>query len=307
MVEKISEGAPKDFETAVSELTDTKKQLRKSFLGNAGIIIGVFLIFVVMTVSLTDISITTIDDVSKLAVRYTVILFVSYQMYVNTADSGSKRGLLNQAYIDSEAVYLRLKKEIIDGDHQAKLPGWCADYIKRELVHTRTVIVANIGMSYDELLPYLAKGEEAVKTDPKLSKIQKKTICKAITVKPVKLTPAMIMSKDGLGNRSPLGLNPRTKRNIMFGWKLATSSMVTAFIVLVAFEVIFNPTADTIVYMVASVLPVILNGVGGYVFGYENIVYDTSEYMGAQSAVIKQFLKEICDGDKDCRTDEKGV
>ena len=283
----------KDFHQTIIELDDTKKQFRKAFLGNAGIIVGVFLAFVAAVTTLTDIRITSFGDVANLGMRYCVLLFVTYQMYVNTADSGSRRGLLTDTYLEAQSKYNEMKGKIISAGLQNLLPRFCAKYIKRELESTRTVIVATIGMSYEELVPYLSRDEESVKADKSLSKIQKKVICKAMKVKPIRLTPDMIMQQENGGRRAPLGLSPKQKKSIMFGWKFATTAITAGFVVSLAFDVILNPTPENIMYMLVSCVPIVLNGFTGYKFGYENIIFDTVDYRNAQSAVIEEFLWDM--------------
>ena len=288
----------KDFHETIVELNDTKKHFRKAFLGNAGIIIGVFLAFVAAVTTLTDIKITSFGDVANLGMRYFVLLFVTYQMYVNTADSGSRRGVLTDVYRDSQAKYNELKGKIISAGLQSLLPKFCTEYIKRELKNARTVIVATIGMSHEDLEPYLTKSEKDIDEDKTLSKVQKKIIKKALRVKPIKLTPDMIMQQGSHGKRSPLGITPKQKKQIAFGGKFVTTAITAAFVVSLAFEVILNPTTENVIYMLVSCVPVTLNGFTGYKFGYENIVFDTVDYTDAQCSVIEEFLQEVGYGNK---------
>ena len=283
----------KDFHEAVVELNDQKKQFRRAFLGNAGIIVGVFLALVAAATMLTEIKITSFGDIASLGIKYFVLLFISYQMYVNTSDSGTRRGLLNENYLKTQSEYGKLKAKIIEGGLQNKLPGFCAEYIKRELENTRTVIVATIGMSYEELVPYLTRGEDDVKKDKALSRVQRRIILKAVRVTPIRLTPDMIMQQGGTGKRSPLGMNPRQKKAIAFGTKFVTTAITTIFIASLTYEVIINPTTATFIYMLVCMVPIALNGFSGYKMGYENIIFDTVEYTEAQSLVIEEFLQEV--------------
>ena len=297
----------KDFHDAVVELNDTKKQFRKAFLGNAGIVVGVFLAFVAAVTMLTDIRITSFGDLASLGIRYFVLLFTSYQMYVNTSDSGIRRGLLSDEYINSQEHYKKLKGEILKAGLQNRLPKYCADYIKRELVNTRTVIVATIGYSYEDFEPYLSRDYNDIRKDPKLSRVQKKIIIKAAKVMPIKLTPEMIMQLGHNGKRSPIGMNPVTKRNITRGVKLVATALTTVFVASLAFEVILNPTLENFVYMLVCTVPIVLNGFTGYKMGYENIIFDTVEYTEAQALVIQDFLQEEGYGHQGECSDKEGV
>ena len=290
MIDKIVDDDHKSVEGSVLEFEDSKKKFKKSFLGYAGIVVGVFLVFVVIVMTMTDIQITSINDFEEIAIQFFALLFVSYQMYVNTVDSGSRAGLETKTYITSKSTYNKLRDEIIDQGLQGLLPKFCADYIRRELEHTRTVILANIGMSYEDFIPYLLAGKDDVKKDAKLSKAQKKAIIKAIKVSPIKLTPEMIMH-GGYGRRSPLGMNPKDKKTINFIFKFVTSAFISLFFGLLAIKFVREPTIEMAVYIITRLVPVILNGVGGYIFGYENIIVDTVGFMDNQSAIIEEFKK----------------
>lgn len=280
----------KGIEEAVHDFKDTKTEFKKSFLGSAGIIVGIFLTAVVILMTMADVRITTIEDFADLAKNFFLLLFVSYQIYVNFADSGKRAGLKTEDYRNSKDEYSRLRNEVIDNGLQALLPEFCAEYIERELIHTRTVIVANIGMGYKEFIPYLKLGKEGVRKDKVLSKAQKRAIIKAIEVKPIKLTPDMIMHGEKVG-RSPLGLSPKEKRFWNYLFKLLSSMLMCLFFGVLAFEFVREPTWETAIFIITRLVPVILNAVSGYVFGYENIIFDTVGYMNNQSALIEEFKK----------------
>ncbi len=291
-MEKIASDEQKSLEEAVIDMNNTTTRLKKSFLGISGIIVGVFLVFVVALMTVTDVKIASINDFAEIALDFFALLFVSYQLYVNAADSGKRAGLESNKYLAAHNKYTALRNMIVDNGLQSLLPGFCADYIQRELVHTRTIIVANIGMGYDEFLDYLKAGKDAVKKDKTLSRAQKRAITKAIAVAPIRLTPNMIM-RGGEGRRSPLGMSPETKKIINFAFKLASTAIISLFIGLLVFEVAMRPTVDAAIYIIVRMVPIILNGFTGYKFGYENIIFDASGYMDDQSAVIEEFKQYV--------------
>ena len=159
-------------------------------------------------------------------------------------------------------------------------------------------------MGYNEFIPYLKLGKEGVRKDKGLSKAQKKAIIKAIEVRPIKLTPDMIMHGEK-NRRSPLGVSPKEKRIWNYTFKLISSILMCWFFGALAAELVREPTLDTAIFIITRLVPVILNAVSGYIFGYENIIFDTVGYMNNQSALIEEFKKYEPEEEKEKEKAEK--
>ena len=191
-----------------------KKKFAKSFLNNAGIFVGVLLMFAVVVVVTTDIRLTSFEEIAALGLDFFLLLFVSYSMYVNCSDSGMRAGLQSETYTGGLSAFETLKKHIIDTKMQARLGEFCCHYITEELRNSRTTVLAIVGFSYEEYMEkYVGKDDETIQKDKTLSKAQKKAIIKANGIEPVKLTPEMIMKRGrGSSRRAPLGMTPETKK-----------------------------------------------------------------------------------------------
>ena len=89
------------FEQAVVSEHNQKKKVAKSLLNNAGIFVGVFLIFAVIVIVTTDIRLTSFEQIAALGLDFFLLLFCSYSMYVNASDSGMRHGLQSELYTSS--------------------------------------------------------------------------------------------------------------------------------------------------------------------------------------------------------------
>lgn len=289
----------RDLESLVLAEQKFKKKFLGSFLDVAGVSVSLFLIFAVIVITTTDIQICTFEDFAGFTLDFFLLLFCSYTMYVNSADSGTRAGLKTESYKKAIASFAARKQEIIDGKHQEKLPEFCYRFITRELYNTRNAILAIIGFPYSEFeRDWLGKTEKEVNAS-ELSEGQKRAVIRANATAPIKLTPEMMMKRGKNGTRrEPLGTTPEEKKTtnfiVRFFMTLATA-VITSMIVL---EAVADPTWAMFVECVVKLLTIVMNGAMGYKFGYENIVIDTVEYMEDQEDLLRQALEYFTEAPK---------
>ncbi len=281
------------FEQSIVAEHNTKKKVTKSLLNNAGIFVGVFLIFAVVVIVTTDIRITSFEEIAALGLDFFLLLFCSYSMYVNASDSGMRHGLQSDLYLDSLDRFSDKKKTIIDAQRQTRLHEFCRYYIDDELKNARMSVLAVVGFSYKEYRrKWLGLDDETIESDPKLSKTQKAAIIKANSIKPVRLTPEMIMKRGrGSSRRAPLGTKPETKKSIRFGTKFVTTFLISLILSIIVLDLAVEPTWVIFASCMLKLLAVVINGFTGYKFGYENIVFDTVNYMDDQTDLMNQAMQ----------------
>lgn len=286
---------PKDVGQAVERVGKTQRKVTRNILNNAGTIVGIFIIFVVIVVFTTDIKLTGAMKWAELSLVFFILLFCSYSMYVNYASSGTRAGKNSETFINSYTNYDTTKKKIVENKYQTRLPEFCRYYIKEELTNARNAILSEVGIDFDTYLKeYIGKDKTYLETDNKLSKSQIEAILKANAVKPIKLTPEMIMKRGrGNGSRNPLGIKPETKKKIHLSTKFTTTAITSFITGVIVLDVIINPTWATFAACCLKVLLVVLNGFMGYKMGYENIVVDTVEYMNDQVDLMNQLIQYI--------------
>lgn len=282
----------KKLERMVLAEQELKKKIFGSFFEIAGVCTSIFIVIAVILITTTDISICTFEDFAGFTLDFFLLLFCSYAMYVNCADTGMRAGLKTDIYTNARDAFNERKKEIIGRKMQVRLPEFCHYYIVTELYNARNGILAIIGYPYSSFeSQWLGKTAEEVNAG-ELTTGQKKAIIKANATEPIKLTPEMIMKRGRSGERrEPLGTTPEQKKTNNFILRFCTTLLTAVITSMIALEAISQPTWTVIVTCVIKLLAIVMNGTLGYKFGYENIVIDTVEYMENQEGLMRQAIE----------------
>lgn len=284
-----------ELEKIPLELESAKKKITKTFMNNLGFFMGAFLIFAVIVIMTTDIRIVSLADITSLGLDFFLLLFCSYSMYVCCADSGTKAGLSTTIYTETMEKYEVMKKSILESQMQTRMSEFCNHYIADELKNTKMAVLAPVGFSYEEYLEkYSLLDNPAVDAMTCLSASQKKAVKKANKVKPVRLSPEMILRKDRNSHtRSPLDRNPSMKKSITFGTEFIRIGILSVFMSMIALDVIVEPSWIIFASVCLKLVSVIVNGFGGYSTGYDNIVVDTVNYVNGQIDLMQQAIQYI--------------
>lgn len=282
-----------EFTEGVNIAHSHKKAATKTLLNNAGILVGVFIVFAVITIVTTDIKIADPEKFGQLGIDFFLLLFCSYSMYINCSDSGMRLGLRNEDYLAAVDLFEDRKNVIKKNKFQKRMYEFCLYYINRELENAKMNILLVVGFDYETYLEkWLGKSEEYIQSINELTKPQKDAIIKANAVKPIKLTPEMILMRGRRSeNRAALGITPQQKKVFNFGFKFISNVVIALFWTAIVIEFAIEPTWELFVAIILRSLLIILNGFSGYKFGYENIVFDTTNYMNDQTDLMEQALQ----------------
>lgn len=286
------DSVPKEAEIKAIAGRNASRKFFKNAVNYGGLFIGVFLLFVVVVTLTTNIKLNTIATWADLGVQFFVLLFCVYAIFVVCSDSGTKAGLQSDSYDKSIKEYDEQKAKITSNQLHLRMREFCQYYVKQESIGMRARILADVGIGYKEFSNkwmHLSKSE--VKGIKELSKAQRKAIIHAISVKPIRITPEMIL-KRGRGSlkRSPLGVNPETKKKMTFLTRFLRVFAVSMLMSIIAFDVLIQPTWVTFVSVALRTMTAAISGFNGYKFGLENIIFDTCHYIDDQTDLMKQFL-----------------
>ena len=271
-----------------------RKKLSQYILGNARTLMIVFILFVVVVVMTTDIRMATISDIKDFGFEFFVLLFSSYGMYICCADGGIKNGLETDIYKRSLNQFDELKKQIEDS-MLSRMSDFCGHFVNRELQSARMQYLSVVCIPYDVYMDrYVKLGNKEIDALPDLSSAQKKAVKRANRVKPIKLTPEMLMTQGKTTHtRSGLSINPNTIKNIYFGIKMAKMSFMSICMSLIALEIIIEPSWTVFAEVCLKLVTVVINGFDGHKEGFNNITVHTVNYVNNQSDLMRQAIQYI--------------
>ena len=271
-------------------ITERKRVSQYIFTNTRPFLIA-FILFTVIVVMTTDIKLVTISSLTSLGLEFFIILFCSYGMYICCTDGGVKEGYATDRYKDAVSKYEQLKAQIQD-TCLVKMNDFCAHYVLEELKRTRMQYLSVACITYDVYLEKYAKlGKEDINALTDLTSLQKKLVKKANKVRPIKLTPEMILSQGkSWHSRSALSATPGTMKGIALTVKIFKMSFISICMPLIALDMIMEPSWIVFAEVCLKLFTVVLNGFDGHKDGYNNVAVYTVNFLTAQSGLMREAL-----------------
>lgn len=269
-----------------------RNKISRLILGNARILMMVFILFTVVVVMTTDIRFVTISSLRDLGLEFFILLFGSYGMYICCTDGGIKNGFSTDVYKNSIKRFSELRDRI-ESTMLSRMSDFCTHYIDEELRKTRMQYLSVVCIPYDEYLEkYVKLGKSEIDALTDITSAQKKAIKKANNARRIKLTPEMIMTQGKtIHTRSALAASPETMKNIAFGVKLFKMSFVSICMSLIALDIILEPSWTVFAEVCLKLATVVINGFDGHKDGYNNITVHTVNFVNNQSALMQQAIQ----------------
>lgn len=273
-------------------ISSDRKKVSQYVLANTRPFLIAFIIFVVIVVMTTDIRLVTISSLTDLGLEFFILLFCSYGMYICCADGGIKGGYATDIYKTTVNRFEELKHQI-ESSLLPRMNEFCIHYINEELKQARMQYLSTACIPYDIYIEKYAKlGKKDIDALTDLTSLQKKAVKKANSIRPVKLTPEMILTQGKtIHNRSALAANPGTMKNISFTVKLFKMSFISICMPLIALDVIMEPSWIVFAEVCLKLFTVVLNGFDGHKDGYNNITVHTVNYVNNQCSLMQQALQ----------------
>ena len=273
-----------------------KRKISKLILGNARTLMIAFILFMVIVVMTTDISLITISSIKDFGLEFFLLLFASYAFYVVNADGGTSDGLATEEYKGAVKRFEELKTQALENARYSRLNEYCEYYIAEELKKTRMHYLVAASIRYDEYLEKYAKlSRREIMALTDLTELQKKAVNKANRVKQIRFTPDMMTTMQGKNvfTRFALSVTPKMYKNFAFGTKFIKMSVAALGMSLIALQVILEPSWTVFAEVCMKLVTVVINGFDGRTMGYNNIVFDTVNFTNIQSDLMQQAIQYI--------------
>lgn len=277
-------------------ITAVKKTVN-GFIGNIGIIIAAMTLFCAAAVFFMDISLASFVTVN-FSLSFVILLFCAYTIYFSLADTGMRLALSDKSYIKAKEEYEEVKGELRKSGKLERLGEFCHEYVKGELVSAKKEILLSSGISYSEFCEkYSGKDKSALPSE--LSRKAKKVILSADRIKPVHLTPDMLLSVGhNSGERRVLRKNPEKTRLISALRALIPTTVTSFFAVSIVCSVIKEPSSAVFIECIIKLFTLIWTGSKGFLMGYNNISIDTAAYLSDCTDILLRFKSYESAGDQ---------
>lgn len=272
-------------------ITSDRKRVSQYIFANTRPFLIAFILFTVIVVMTTDIRLVTISSLTDLGLEFFILLFCSYGMYICCTDGGVKNGYATELYKNTVQRYEELKTKIQE-TCLPRMNDFCAHYISEELKQMRMQYLSVACIPYEVYLEKYAKlGNKDINELTELTSLQKRAVKKANRIRPIKLTPEMILTQGKtLHYRSALAANPGTMKSISFTVKLFKMSFISICMPLIALDVIMEPSWIVFAEVCLKLFTVVLNGFDGHKDGFTNITVHTVNFTNAQCSLMQQAL-----------------
>lgn len=268
-----------------------KQKFTKTFLNYSGILISIFLMFVVVLVLTTDVQFE-IGNLANLGMDFFLLLSCSIAAYILCADSGTKDGALSSTYLDAKREFETWLDKITAMNVHCILGSFCAYYIKEDLRIARMSHLVVAGVTYEEYESIYSKmGDKDIDALKDRSEAQKNALKEANKVQPIKLLPEQITGvASGRKDRSPLSPEPTKMRRKFIYQRIVTTSIISLGMVLIGLNSIETSGWLVFVSICLKLGSVLFNCFNGYKTGYENMAVDSAEHMRQQVSLMKQAI-----------------
>lgn len=263
------------------ELGGLMRQGYSTIIANAGKVIALITLLIAVLVTFTDMAFTDFGGES-FTTTLTVMLLASYMMYFSLEDSGEKEGEGSEQFKLASEKYLAARTSVtpdkIDG-----LRAFCLDYSKKELEYRRLSYLSGMGYSDNDFAAF-RRGEECPRR-------AKRAFKKAMKMKPVKLSAAVLMSSSHITSSE---LSNPIKRKIIGALRsLVPSTICMVFTVSVILTIKENMSPAAVIEGILKLCALPIVGLRGMLDGYRFAKEDKSLWLETKARLLESFLNQI--------------
>lgn len=249
-----------------------------AIISNASKLIALLSLLVAALVSFTDVGFGGFGS-REFTSSLLIMLASSYVIYFSLEEAGEQFGEESEEYKRATSRYIKAK-ERVSSDSIGAMRDFCRSYADGELRFRRDSFLAERGITKEEYESGICKGS---------ARSQRRAIRRARKMKPMRLSPNLLLS--GEGKRSGRELeNPGRTKLFASLIRLLPSTVCTVFTVSVMLTAKEGLTATVIIESILklSTLPII--GFRGYRAGCEYVKVTKTAWLEAKCRLIESFL-----------------
>ena len=299
-----------DIDFEIKGFDSAVKKTARNIASGFPTIIAALSIVILAALVWTDITVSDLFSLRFIG-EGMVLTLIFWMMYLSMNENGVRSGRKDEGYLKAKAKYLEVRDTLRE-DGISKLSEFCEWYIEDELVRARKNVLLRRGVSYEmfcetfvpiselllakdkeyRILKRSASEDELAKVDVynSLSIIKRSAVIMALKIKPIVLTPDMLLvDEHGRVSRNPIAASiakAHAKRNAVgLGYIAATSMMIVS----VALNVAAEPTKAKVIYGLIQITSLIFTGLRGYSSGVLLYSVDAVAFHESRTNVLYIF------------------
>lgn len=267
------------FDKELLDLSLSVKNGYLFFINNAGKAIALITIAVAALIIFADIGLADFSS-SSFTTTLIAMLASSYIIYFSLEDSGEKLGERCDEYREALKKYKEVRSQIGPSDI-TPLRAFCQRYARDELNFRRENFITEAGYSDEEFDIYKKGGSVTLR--------QRYVFSKALKMRAVKLTPALLLSGASLSSECELE-NPEKKKLMNSLLQLLPSTLCMIFTVSIILTARGDLSPSVIIdgLIKLSALPII--GFRGYTAGYSYVKEKKSVWVESKARLLEAFI-----------------
>lgn len=296
--EEVAESGISSLGSVIRSGNDLKRKTTTGIKNNMNLLSMVAIFIISFLIALAEYNFSAdiaLKDVALNTLINTLLLWLcSYIIFLLADKSGISDGKKTKEYIAAKEKFQKAHDEFIHSEYSERLNEYCEYYVAEELKFSRINILTGTGIKYKTFEEkYLNLSKEEISSLP-LSDYHKKTLIKAISLKPVSLSADSLlkMDKTSSNDRTPLPVSAFEKQKKAKKKRAFSTILTTMCICFVAFKDI-SLTFNGIITGIIKMLPIIFNAFMGYQEGYSAMLEDEIAYLDTKADILTKALSYL--------------
>lgn len=252
-----------------------------SIIENSGKIIAVITLVVAALVTFTEVSLSAAFTES-FTCQMIIMLLSSYLMYFSMEETGERRGVTSEAFVESLTRYEGLCRRV----SACKIPA-LRDFLKRYCEEDRKyrqgLFLMRYGLSLSELSEY--EGGAVIRGEAL------RVMKRAAKIRPVRLSPHALLNNESFKGKSELS-SPEGQKLLSMLLRLVPTTVCTIFTVSVILTAKDGLSASSVIEGILKIAALPIIGFKGYAAGYKYARGAKRAYLDTKSRIIEEFITE---------------
>lgn len=267
------------FGASLLESGELMKRSYTAIVGSIGKLTALITLIAAALVTFTEVGFYELGAQSLTSTAI-VMLIATYLIYFSMVDAGERLGEGSEVFLESEKRY-KAATERVRPERMGKLREFLEAYTEEELEYRRRSTMLSFGVSSEEYELFVRTGECAKKKRRALVRITK--------MKPVTLSPEMLLERDKARSRTELQ-DPTRVKLLRLSARLIPTTLCTLFTASIMLTAKEGITREMLIEGIFKLCALPIVGFKGYSAGYVFAKDTKRAWIDVKTRLLEAFL-----------------